>query len=284
MIFFMYPGNLVEIISTRSATTLALALALLLPGGLASADETTPSYVDVFQKAMDGRFNMDVTQRVRLTTRSSSGSSTERVVDMALKQIDGKLHAIAEVTEPEYLRGTRVLSIEVAGRDDDQFMYMPAYRRVRRISGAQRADLFFGTDVTLEDFERHYAEDFDLKAEGTTDLRNESVTMIAARPKFDTNYDVALFYIAKDHMIIEIRYFRDEATAPRRIVRGFRAQPPRPAGLTIPARLEIENYRRGTTTTVDFEIVSTTTPVPDSLFSVDFLESSRRIPVPRKGR
>jgi len=45
----------------------------------------------------------------------------------------------------------------------------------------------------------------------------------------------------------------------------------------FPAKLEIENHRRGTVTTVDFEKVIARS-APDAFFSTDALESSRSVP------
>jgi hypothetical protein len=84
-------------------------------------------------------------------------------------------------------------------------------------------------------------------------------------------------------MISEIRYFKDGVTAPQRIVRAYRPATPWVEGLGLPGRLEIENHRRGTTTSVDFEVVRTDAALPDAFFSRDFLESSRKIPVARAG-
>jgi len=259
----------------------AAAVALVLVSASATAFGTD-DVNRLFARAIDSRFSLDSSQRVRLTTRSSDGSESVRVVEMALKQIEGKLHAHAVIVKPAHLRGTRVLSIEARDRSDDQFIFMPAHARVRRISGAQRADLFFGTDVTLEDFERHYAEEFELIDEGESNVRGESVRMIAADPHFESNYDFALYMIAADGMTLEIRYFANHSTAPRRIIRAYRAGEGRDHPRLFPAKLKIENHRRGTVTIVDFEKVVARS-APDAFFSTDSLESARSVPYLREG-
>lgn len=257
----------------------AAALCLVGASAIASGPEAVRS---LFTRAIDSRFSLDSSQRVRLTTRSSEGSESVRVVEMALKQIDGRLHAHAVIVEPAHLRGTRVLSIEAHGRSDDQFIFMPSHARVRRISGAQRADLFFGTDVTLEDFERHYAAEFKLTDEGESNVRGEPVRMIAASPHFESNYDVALYMIAEDGMTLEIRFFANHSTAPRRIIRAYRSGEEGVYPSLFPAKLEIENHRRGTVTIVEFEKVVAIS-APDAFFSTDSLESARSVPYLRDG-
>jgi len=267
----------------RKCLALAVALAVLCPASASAEPLTAPEISRSFGLALESRFNLDCSQRIRLTTRSDSGAESIRVVELALRQIDGRLHAFAEIVEPEHLRGTRVLSIEAPSRNDDQFIFIPSHARVRRISGAQRADLFFGTDVTLEDFERHSPDDFTIADEGENTLRGEGVRMIAARPIFDSNYDVALFMIASDGMTLEVRYFTDNKPAPQRIVRAYRSTDPLWSAPTVPGRLEIENYRRGTVTEVAFELV-VPRPAPKSLFKTDALESARSVPYLATGR
>lgn len=247
------------------------------PKASSAPSHASPSTTALFAQALDSRFNLDCSQRVRLTTRSRAGAESYRLIELALKQIDGRLHALAEIVEPEHLRGTRVLSIEATERNDDQFVYMPSNARVRRISGAQRADLFFGTDVTLEDFERHYASEFEIADAGSASFRDEPVRLVSARPKFSSNYDSALYSIGADGMALEIRYLRDGKEKPVRVVRATRSTDPAWATPSVPAVLEIENVRRGTTTTVDFEKV-VARAAPTRLFTTDALESSRSIP------
>lgn len=53
---------------------------------------------------------------------------------------------------PKNLKGTAFLTYDYPdGRDDDQWLYLPALRKVRRISAADRGGYFLGTDFTYED-------------------------------------------------------------------------------------------------------------------------------------
>lgn len=55
--------------------------------------------------------------------------------------------------EPNNIKGTAFLTYDYpeAGKDDDQWLYLPALRKVRRISASDRGDYFLGTDFTYED-------------------------------------------------------------------------------------------------------------------------------------
>ena len=54
---------------------------------------------------------------------------------------------------PKNVKGTGFLTYDYpqADRDDDQWLYLPALRKVRRISASDRGDYFMGTDFSYED-------------------------------------------------------------------------------------------------------------------------------------
>lgn len=77
--------------------------------------------------------------------------------------------------EPRNVKGTAFLTIDYPepGRDDDLWLYLPAARKVRRISMANRGDYFLGTDFTYEEVKsatRVNTADYSLKT-----LREEVV-------------------------------------------------------------------------------------------------------------
>lgn len=55
--------------------------------------------------------------------------------------------------EPKNIKDTAFLTYDYpeADKDDDQWLYLPAMRKVRRISASDRGDYFLGTDFTFED-------------------------------------------------------------------------------------------------------------------------------------
>ena len=58
--------------------------------------------------------------------------------------------------EPTRVKGTGFLTYDYADQsvDDDQWLYLPALRKVRRISASDRGDYFLGTDFTYEDIKK----------------------------------------------------------------------------------------------------------------------------------
>lgn len=56
--------------------------------------------------------------------------------------------------KPNNVRKTAFLTYDYPQADDDQWLYLPAMRKVRRISSSDRGDYFLGTDFTYEDIKK----------------------------------------------------------------------------------------------------------------------------------
>ncbi len=52
---------------------------------------------------------------------------------------------------PNDLKGTKLLSYEVIGRDDKQWLYLPALKRVKRISSRNKSGSFMASEFSYED-------------------------------------------------------------------------------------------------------------------------------------
>ena len=63
-----------------------------------------------------------------------------------------RLRELTYVTEPFDLRGTAQLTLQrLDGKPDDVFVYVPAIRRVKKMSGANRSDPYLGSDFAVDD-------------------------------------------------------------------------------------------------------------------------------------
>jgi hypothetical protein len=86
----------------------------------------------------------------------------ERTVLSYVKDYGKDAKKLMFFQEPADVKGTAFLSWEYddPARDDDKWLYMPALKRVRRISGKSRKEYFMGTDFTYDDMgDRNVDED-----------------------------------------------------------------------------------------------------------------------------
>lgn len=89
--------------------------------------------------------------------------------------------------EPTRVRGTGFLTFDYADSetDDDQWLYLPALRKVRRISASDRGDYFLGTDFTYEDIKKEQKveiKDYTFEAQGTAIVSDAEVHVVEGTP------------------------------------------------------------------------------------------------------
>jgi len=93
-------------------------------------------------------------QTVVLRSHDRGGEVTETSAKIYWKRVGGGEDLIAvHVTEPASRRGSAVL-LKRVDHATSMWAYMPAIRRVRRITERSVTGSMFGTDITYEDFER----------------------------------------------------------------------------------------------------------------------------------
>ena len=272
------------------ATGRWLALTLLLSPGSAEAeskdlelDAVPASARQILQAAFDNLYEVNTISRLDLVIRDRSGQERLRTFHTVNKIIDDRLHSIGRLIAPEYLRGMTVMVIEGDGQRHDAFVYLPSLGRVRRVTTAQRGDAFLGSDLTYEDFERQYVEDYELGFVAAKTIGDEPCHVIRGHPRRRFNYEHVDFFVARsDAAILESRYYKRGAETPYRMIASPRASMTNGGGHVLPRRIEVRNLMRGTTTEVVIHEIAINPEIDDRIFSAVTLEQKSDLPLPTK--
>lgn len=130
----------------------------------------------------------------RMTLFDSGGDSVERsfVRTVLEKPVEGD-KSVIRFLSPAEIKGVAALTHEQPGSSDDNWLYLPANKRVRRISGANKTASFQGTEFTYEDLANLEVVEYDWRFIDESDLvRGEEavpVYRVEARPNYaETGY------------------------------------------------------------------------------------------------
>ena len=137
-------------------TKSTLLAALLLPLALTPAPAQELSGLEIMQKVDARDDGAQVKREFTLEMTNRNGASrTERTIGYR-KYFGAEKRTIFFYTEPTNVRGTGFLTFDYPDpkADDDQWLYLPALRKVRRISASDRGDYFLGTDFTYEEIKK----------------------------------------------------------------------------------------------------------------------------------
>ena len=249
-----------------------------LPADAAEQDRTAEQLLD---RAFRNLYAEDYIQTLVLATQSRGGSEMRRRLQIMRRQSERPGKALLRFLYPQSIRRTSVLILENENASDDLFVYLPAIKLTRRLSSAQRADAFFGTDLSYEDVEPKHIEDYRvrwlsaeerdaLEVGGDTDSCR--LMEIMAAPGFESAYEKQISCIEPERAIIAWTDFY----AKGQVVKRLRIDPAqvKPVGdRHIPFLITIETPRNRSMTRVVTEDYALRAEIPDRLFNTWNLEA-----------
>lgn len=118
-----------------------------------SANDKLPTGPEIANNINARDEGVSVSRKLTMTLTDKRGKTRIRNTQ-AFRQYQGlDKKTVIFYLSPKNLKDTAFLTFDYADKaiDDDQWLYLPAMRRVRRISASDRGDYFLGTDFTYED-------------------------------------------------------------------------------------------------------------------------------------
>ncbi len=92
---------------------------------------------------------MDMSNKTKMILTNSKGKTRSNA--MISKSMDGNKKQLIWFLEPKDDKGVAFLKIEHDDKDDEMRMWLPAFKKVRRISSKKKGDAFMGSDLSYED-------------------------------------------------------------------------------------------------------------------------------------
>ncbi|WP_129409652.1 outer membrane lipoprotein-sorting protein [Marinitoga lauensis] len=127
----------------------------------------------------------------------SNGKVREREFNMYLMHEGDDSLALVRFNKPSEVKNITLLTLS----DDEIYLYMPAYRKTKRISGGAKNGKFVGSDFKYNDITLLYNEqsgDYDANLLKETDTNY--VVEVIPHDK-DTDYGKIIMDITKDHLL-----------------------------------------------------------------------------------
>lgn len=160
-----------SILRPGTLTTLALAIGMLLAAiATAGAQETSVTGVSdpearglsiaVEADRRDTGFG-DLTAELVMILRNRHGQESRRDVRIRTLEVEGDGDKSLSIFDrPRDVEGTAFLSFSHATGNDDQWLYLPALKRVKRISTSNKSGPFMGSEFSYEDISSQEVEEY----------------------------------------------------------------------------------------------------------------------------
>lgn len=157
----------------------------------------------------------DSKAKLKMLLRNKSGGESSRSLKINTLEVIGEGDKSLTIFDsPRDIKGTAFLSFTHALVPDEQWLYLPALKRVKRISSSNKSGPFLGSEYAFEDLTSFEVAKFSYKY-----LRDEVVDgidcyVIELKPKYEySGYTRQISWVDKDRYIVtKIEYYDRKET------------------------------------------------------------------------
>lgn len=250
-------------------------IGLLMVGAKPAAANTLPDANWIVEQINQQDDGAQVTQQITMRMIDRSGKIREQQTVGFRRYVGDEKQTLLIYKAPSTVKGTAFLTYDypAATLEDDQWLYLPALRKVRRISASNRGDYFLGTDFTYEDIKKERkveANDYVFKT--LEQQTNDGLTryLVEAAPRTpaiaaELGYGRLKFWVRADSWIIDAADYWDVKGI---LLKQLRADDIRLVdGIWTRHQLTMKNIKTQHTTVFQVNAVDYRTPLKEALFT-----------------
>ena len=185
-----------------AANSWALELDGLSPEeqGLAIAEEA---------ERRDTGFN-DFTASMVMELYNRRGDMVSRDIDVSTLEVEGDGDkSLSVFNEPADVKGTKSLTFSHGLKPDDQWLYLPALKRVKRISSKNKSGPFMGSEFAFEDIGSQEISKFTYKLLGEENYAGQDAYKVERRPAYKySGYTKQISWIDKAELrVLKVDFY-----------------------------------------------------------------------------
>ena len=195
----------------RTILVLALSASISAAFSISYAQELTGR--EVMERVEAQSEVDDETTIMTMKLINKKGKEQIRQAEQAVKTGDEGTKTLIRFLKPRDIEGTGLLTVEHKEDASDQWLYLPALRRTRRIPSGGRTDSFMGTDFSFEDLSPENLEVHSYKVIRSEEVDGQACYVVEAVPatekeKKESGYGRRELSVRKDNfLIVQVKYY-----------------------------------------------------------------------------
>ncbi len=226
----------------------------------------------------------DSKTEMKMELISKNGKTRTREITFWQLERGEEDKSLMKFRKPASVKGTGFLTWEHKDKDDDQWLYLPAFKKIRRISGSEKHKSFMGTDFSYNDMTLPHPNKFVHKLLGEENMDGSDCHKIESIHKTYTDdaayknqkkyqYSKSISWVRKDnYMVIKSKMFDKKG----REYKQFQAQDIKKInGIWTAHLLKMENLKDKHRTVLTMSKIKYNTGLKDSFFSQRQLKKAR---------
>ena len=167
---------------------------------------------DIIEKVYNRPSGDDQTSDLSMTLIHKSGAQRVRIIKQFSKDLGEVEKSIMFFLSPADVKNTSFMSWTYdSDQSDDQWIYLPALKKTKRISSDSKSDSFMGSDFTYDDLGDRKLEDDTHKLLREETMDGKECYVVESIPKDeDYIYSKTLVWVNKSNFIGMKKEFYDE--------------------------------------------------------------------------
>ena len=250
--------------------TAASAFATIRPGDPKLTGEEIEKKQDRMQSGYSGE-----TRDMTLTLINAQNAQSIRKVTFAgYEGNERREKTLITFVYPPDMKGSSLLTHEHGTDDDDQWLYLPEVKRVKRIASANQSGSFMGSEFAYEDMVVRQLEKYDFKYLGDETIDGKDCYVIERIPKNkNSGYSKVIRWRMKDNLQ-ELRseyYDRKGEKLKERMMEGHHLVD----GFWRVRQISVTNVQTNKKSVITFDNVKLKLNLPEREFSVQEFNSAQ---------
>ena len=183
---------------------------LLLVAALSVPAQSEPLTGRQIMDLVDARDDGDnATQEMEMILIDKRGNQRQRRIKSYGRDVGEDTHSIMFFLTPADVKDTGFLTYDFDDpeKDDDQWLYLPALKKTKRIASADKSGSFMGSDFTYADMTKRELDYYDYKLMKETDVNGIKVWQVEAIPNNEkeideTGYTKSVMFVRQDNYVV----------------------------------------------------------------------------------
>ncbi len=147
---------------------------------------------------------------MKMILRNRQGETSERAIRVRALEVQGDGDkSLTIFDQPADVSGTAFLSYTHATRPDDQWLYLPALKRVKRIASANKSGPFMGSEFAYEDIGSQEVEKYTYRYLQDDAVDGQEAFVVERIPQYKySGYTRQIAWLDKEHYrVIKVEYY-----------------------------------------------------------------------------
>ncbi len=145
-----------------------------------------------------------------MTLINANNEKRERLMKMIILEKDSGNKSLMTFLSPVDVKGTKFLNYEHINKDNDQWLYLPAIKRVKRIASRNKSGSFMGSEFSYEDLSSFNVKKYIFKGKAKKEIIDGITYYVGARIPISkhSGYTKEISWVdAKTFLIKKVDYY-----------------------------------------------------------------------------